>query len=287
MEFCSECGYKFTGEGIFCPSCGTRRPGASPVAPAPVAPVTPVAPVIQAPAPQPTPEVVQPTPQTTASQVVPEQKKPKSGFSVLLLGVILGAVIVGAIYFINDQGKEDTLVATPAVESQDENTQNTSTPEDSTATETTESTASESSSNISSQSSNASTATTATTDETETQVDASTEKTEVERESVDERESMVEEESVAQQYLFPTDIVLITVNDLKSFTAEEVRLLRNEIYARYGYTFTNTELQEYFEEKSWYHSNPDLNAQTFDNAMLNDIEFSNIEIIVEYEASLN
>jgi hypothetical protein len=44
--------------------------------------------------------------------------------------------------------------------------------------------------------------------------------------------------------------------DLYSKLPEELRLLRNEIYARHGYVFKSQDLNEYFEKQSWYKENP-------------------------------
>lgn len=40
--------------------------------------------------------------------------------------------------------------------------------------------------------------------------------------------------------------------DINGMTARQLRLLRNEIYARHGYTFRSTDLTEYFSQFDWY-----------------------------------
>lgn len=62
--------------------------------------------------------------------------------------------------------------------------------------------------------------------------------------------------------------------------AEDLRVLRNEIYARHGRVFKDKELQKYFEAQSWYKANPD-----FKDEMLGEIEAKNLAKIREAEDS--
>jgi hypothetical protein len=45
---------------------------------------------------------------------------------------------------------------------------------------------------------------------------------------------------------------LIRPEELTSFSAQELRFLRNEIYARHGYVFNDPNLQNYFSSQPWY-----------------------------------
>lgn len=56
------------------------------------------------------------------------------------------------------------------------------------------------------------------------------------------------------------------------------RLMRNEIYARHGYRFTNPELKAYFKSCKWY-------VPVADNSMvkLNDMELLNVELLKRIE----
>ena len=69
--------------------------------------------------------------------------------------------------------------------------------------------------------------------------------------------------------------------DLEGLTAEEIRIARNEIYARHGYIFSAQDLQEYFSGKSWY--TPSVPAEEFSEGMLNQTERANLDMIKEYE----
>lgn len=66
--------------------------------------------------------------------------------------------------------------------------------------------------------------------------------------------------------------------DLKNKSSEELRIMRNWIFARHGYIFQSPDLREYFSKYSWYE--PTSRNVT---AQLNKIEKSNIELIQGYE----
>ena len=72
--------------------------------------------------------------------------------------------------------------------------------------------------------------------------------------------------------------------ELEGLTAEECKIARNEIYARHGRMFNDAELQEYFNSCSWYVGY--ISAEDFNEDMLSDIEKSNRDLIIEYEAEM-
>lgn len=45
---------------------------------------------------------------------------------------------------------------------------------------------------------------------------------------------------------------LLTDEDIKHFTKKELRIVRNQIYAKHGYIFKSKDLQEYFSQFYWY-----------------------------------
>jgi hypothetical protein len=69
------------------------------------------------------------------------------------------------------------------------------------------------------------------------------------------------------------------VDELKKLSKFELKIMRNEIYARYGFIFqANGEMHSYFNEQEWYvaqHKNVD--------AFLTDLEKENIKIIQQIE----
>lgn len=84
------------------------------------------------------------------------------------------------------------------------------------------------------------------------------------------------------EYIMPeSDFVYFSEYDLKDMTKEELRLARNEIYARHGRKFNSADLQAYFSSKSWYV--PGVDADKFDESVLNDAEKHNIKLIEEFE----
>ena len=96
-----------------------------------------------------------------------------------------------------------------------------------------------------------------------------------------------EEEVDASEYIFPnSSTVRLTRDDLQGLSKEQLRLARNEIYARYGVKFGPEDLQEYFGSKSWYI--PKMTFDEFDeNVTISDVEGANITLIVNMEAELD
>ena len=73
---------------------------------------------------------------------------------------------------------------------------------------------------------------------------------------------------------------LISPGELAPFSSQELRLRRNEIYARHGYVFEDQYLQDYFSRKPWYRP---LGNNALAKARLTEIEIKNIEIIKALE----
>ena len=78
----------------------------------------------------------------------------------------------------------------------------------------------------------------------------------------------------------------LTNADLQGMTAYQLRLARNEIYARHGRTFKDAALQNYFNSCSWYKPDSNYNNAN-DDANLSAIEKQNINTIRNYENSIN
>lgn len=70
-------------------------------------------------------------------------------------------------------------------------------------------------------------------------------------------------------------------SDIELLSLEELKLARNEIFARHGYVFSTPEIKAYFEKKSWYKENPN-----YYDGDLNEIERYNINFIKKHEAEL-
>ena len=72
----------------------------------------------------------------------------------------------------------------------------------------------------------------------------------------------------------------ITTEMVDGLFVEDLRVLRNEIYARRGRVFKDPILQKYFEAQAWYQPNPD-----FKDDMLSETESKNLAVIRETELS--
>lgn len=84
-------------------------------------------------------------------------------------------------------------------------------------------------------------------------------------------------------YIFAdSDSRYLTISDLEKLSSKELRLARNEIYARNGRKFNDKELQNYFNGCSWYRGT--IAPDDFDDErMLNKYERANAYLILEYE----
>ena len=71
---------------------------------------------------------------------------------------------------------------------------------------------------------------------------------------------------------------LLTASDLQYLSKEDLRIMRNEIFARHGYIFQTQAMKTYFQNQSWY--SPRYNNV---NSMLSSIEQKNIALIQRYE----
>lgn len=71
---------------------------------------------------------------------------------------------------------------------------------------------------------------------------------------------------------------LITERMLKGLSLHELRLLRNEIYARHGRSFRAPWLQQYFWSQPWYEQKED-----FSDEQVSGTDKLNVETIVKYE----
>ncbi len=49
--------------------------------------------------------------------------------------------------------------------------------------------------------------------------------------------------------------------DKTDYTKQELKIMRNTIYAQYGYAFNSQELKDYFNQFAWYIANPNINME--------------------------
>lgn len=98
-------------------------------------------------------------------------------------------------------------------------------------------------------------------------------------------------ELTSSDYILPqSQTQELTVADLEGLSLAELRLARNEIYARYGRQFTDATLNQWFYSKDWYLSiSPKYAPADFDSISpnpLSTLEQQNAEFILEYESYL-
>lgn len=91
--------------------------------------------------------------------------------------------------------------------------------------------------------------------------------------------------SSASEYIIEdSDSRLLTEDELYYYSADELRIARNEIYARHGRLFDDQELQNYFDSKSWYYGT--IAPADFSESYLSDIERKNANLMREVENQL-
>ena len=87
----------------------------------------------------------------------------------------------------------------------------------------------------------------------------------------------IDESEYEYEYLREREM---TYDDVKDKSAEELRLMRNYIFARRGYIFESEDLKEYFERFSWY-----VPLYYDVTPRLSDIEKYNVNFIKEWETN--
>lgn len=70
---------------------------------------------------------------------------------------------------------------------------------------------------------------------------------------------------------------LLEWSDIYMLSNEDIRIAKNEIYARHGRRFASTDLQSYFDQMAWY--NGTVQPQNFDSGCLNAVEVANISFL--------
>ena len=85
-------------------------------------------------------------------------------------------------------------------------------------------------------------------------------------------------------YILPySDTSYVSYGDLDGLSQQDLKYARNEIYARHGRRFDNSDLQNYFDSQAWYSGT--ISPSDFSENVLNKYEKANISTIKEYEDS--
>ena len=83
-------------------------------------------------------------------------------------------------------------------------------------------------------------------------------------------------------YIFyDSDSRYLTSSDLSGLSSWELKLARNEIYARHGRLFKDSSIQGYFNSCNWYYGY--ISPDNFDDDVLNSVEVYNVKLIKKYE----
>lgn len=70
---------------------------------------------------------------------------------------------------------------------------------------------------------------------------------------------------------------LLNSSEASMLSSAQVQQAINEIYARYGRVFKNSQIRAYFQSTEWYIENP-----SYSDSYLNDIEKANINLLAKY-----
>ena len=104
------------------------------------------------------------------------------------------------------------------------------------------------------------------------------------KEETSKEESKEEIKTDDSEYIFPeSNTRLLSRAEVEARTKEELRLARNEIFARHGMIFGG-DLEEYFSSKSWYRGTVS-SEEFYDKVEMSLTEEENIILIQEVESA--
>lgn len=89
----------------------------------------------------------------------------------------------------------------------------------------------------------------------------------------------VEGEEAEDVYVLPeSNEKGLSADELRDLGEDRLRIARNEIYARYGRSFQDEALAQYFQKKAWY-----CQSETIDDTVLSETELANRDLILQAE----
>ncbi len=90
------------------------------------------------------------------------------------------------------------------------------------------------------------------------------------------------ESNESGEYILPySDSKYYTYDEISQLSSEDLRIARNEIFARYGYIFSDEGLKEHFANCSWYVPTG-MSSEEIESS-LNDFEKQNLQLIKQCE----
>lgn len=102
-----------------------------------------------------------------------------------------------------------------------------------------------------------------------------------EEENKQEKTPIIEEDAADNGSINSLSERRLVEEDLVGKAKKELEIMRNSIYARYGYKFKREDLLDYFSQYSWY--NPITNDMGAIYNKMNDIEKYNVDFIKKHE----
>lgn len=108
--------------------------------------------------------------------------------------------------------------------------------------------------------------------------DSSHKQTETVFEKVLSEEKFTEDFFTRSEAILHRDFDILVPEELATLSKEQLRILRNEIYAKRGRSFQSEDLQEYFNQKKWYKID-----KKYSDEKLSIFDLRNIEIIQRVE----
>lgn len=88
------------------------------------------------------------------------------------------------------------------------------------------------------------------------------------------------------EYIFPdSDKKYLSEEEVRSLSADKLYIGRNEVFARHGYIFKDSNLKQHFESTSWYQGT--VNGDQFNMGVFNEYERKNVELIKKIEDEIS
>ena len=87
--------------------------------------------------------------------------------------------------------------------------------------------------------------------------------------------------SMYTESLYDTDKKYYQISDFDNVPPLIIYLAKNEIYARHGYIFKDTDLNNYFLGQIWYL--PEVDPKTFDASVFNEYETANLKLLAQLD----
>ncbi|GMQ57210.1 hypothetical protein AN1V17_16050 [Vallitalea sediminicola] len=76
----------------------------------------------------------------------------------------------------------------------------------------------------------------------------------------------------------------LTLKEISNISKEDLSILRNAFFAKYGYVFNTSKYDVFFREQNWYEPDEEI---TDINVKLNDNDWLNIDLILKVEKNFN